>query len=306
MGQNANATKQSRIEKRAQSITTKVAAEVDLTDEQQQQLKSALQAKFEHNSSNLNDKMSDDDKQELWRAGNRIQQELLAEHFEPSEVKQINKAVRAIAKAGQLFNGRDLDGWEQVNGTATYEVVDGAIVGTTVAGSPNSFLATKKSYANFDLQFQVFLVDNELNSGVQFRSAQHDEQSLASVDKKHPVGRVYGYQCEIEASADGDMDPEHYGDAGYIYDEARRGWLIDDETRLTASTRGAFKNQEWNRMRIRCEGDHIQTWINGQKITDFHDDMTASGFIALQVHGIGKKDAKWQVKWRNITINELP
>ena len=39
-----------------------------------------------------------------------------------------------------LFNGRDLSGWRQVNGTAPFAVVEGTIVGTTVAGSPNSFL----------------------------------------------------------------------------------------------------------------------------------------------------------------------
>ncbi len=205
-----------------------------------------------------------------------------------------------------IFNGKNLDGWEQVNGTASYEVVDGAILGTTATGSPNSFLATKKPYANFELEFDVFLVDNELNSGVQFRSAQHTEESLATIKKKHPVGRVYGYQCEIEASATGDLDPKKYGDAGYIYDEARRGWLVDDETRIAATTRNAFQNQAWNKMRIRAEGDHIQTWINDVKICDLNDDLSASGFIALQVHGIGKRDEKWQVKWKNIRIKELP
>jgi N-acetylglucosamine-6-phosphate deacetylase len=55
-----------------------------------------------------------------------------------------------------------------------------------------------------------------------------------------------------------------------------------------------------------ANGDHIQTWINGKRICDLKDDMTASGFIALQVHGIGKRDEKWQVKWRNIVVKELP
>ena len=41
-----------------------------------------------------------------------------------------------------LFNGNDLSGWEQVNGSAPYKVEDGAIVGTTVMNSPNSFLAS--------------------------------------------------------------------------------------------------------------------------------------------------------------------
>jgi hypothetical protein len=47
-----------------------------------------------------------------------------------------------------LFNGKDLQGWEQLNGKAKYEVVDGAIVGSTVPDEPNSFLTTKEKYGH--------------------------------------------------------------------------------------------------------------------------------------------------------------
>jgi hypothetical protein len=55
------------------------------------------------------------------------------------------------AKAGwtDLFNGKDLSGWHQLNGKAKYSVVNGEIVGTTVANTPNSFLATDKEYGDF-------------------------------------------------------------------------------------------------------------------------------------------------------------
>ena len=49
-----------------------------------------------------------------------------------------------------LFNGQNLDGWEQHNGTATYRVEDGAVVGKTSEGSPNSFLCTQKDYGDFE------------------------------------------------------------------------------------------------------------------------------------------------------------
>src|SRR5262249_61069621 len=68
-----------------------------------------------------------------------------------------------------LFNGKDLSGWEQRNGTATYRVEGGAIVGKTAEGSPNSFLCTVKEYGDFELKFEV-KVDDALNSGVQIRS----------------------------------------------------------------------------------------------------------------------------------------
>ena len=54
----------------------------------------------------------------------------------------------------QLFNGKDLEGWEQRNGTATYKVEDGCVLGTTSEGSPNSFLCTKKDYGDFELVYE--------------------------------------------------------------------------------------------------------------------------------------------------------
>ncbi len=50
-----------------------------------------------------------------------------------------------------LFNGKDLSGWKQLNGKAKYEVKNGMIIGTTVPGEPNSFLATDKDYGDFVL-----------------------------------------------------------------------------------------------------------------------------------------------------------
>src|SRR5690606_38279078 len=106
-----------------------------------------------------------------------------------------------------LFNGRNLRGWEKLNGTAEYKIEDNAIVGISKMNTPNTFLATKKMYSDFILEFE-FKVDDGLNSGVQFRS-----NSL----KDYMNGRVHGYQFEI--------DPSSRAWTGGIYDEARRGWL---------------------------------------------------------------------------------
>ena len=111
-----------------------------------------------------------------------------------------------------LFNGKNLDGWEQKNGTATYEVVDDTILGRTVKGSPNSFLCSEKEYGDFELVFEV-KVDKGLNSGVQIRS-------VSKPDYKE--GRVHGPQVEIE------WDP---GESGYIYSEGtKRGWVSPTRT----------------------------------------------------------------------------
>jgi len=196
-----------------------------------------------------------------------------------------------------LFDGKTLNGWQQRSGHAKYEVVDGVIVGTTVPNTPNSFLCTEKFYGNFELELD-FKVDPGMNSGVQIRSNATTERR--EVWAGAITERVYGYQVEI--------DPSDRAYTGGIYDEARRGWLNDLSKNEPA--RKAFKQNEWNHFRIVCNGDSIKTWLNGVPAADLKDDMTAMGFISLQVHGIGRKKdpagEMHQVRWRNIMIKELP
>jgi len=204
-----------------------------------------------------------------------------------------------------LFNTKDLTGWKRVNGQARYEVLrdTGEIVGHTVEGSPNSFLATTREYGDFELRFEVKLDNPELNSGVQIRSHQYEEEkefSNGNRSWKQPKGRVYGYQVEIEA-----LDEEGFSEAGYIYDEARRGWLSPDERRADKNRGSVFRNGQWNQYFVRCLGDHIETWINGVKIADLRDSMTPKGRIMLQVHQIPKDKGPYSVRWRNILIREL-
>jgi hypothetical protein len=183
------------------------------------------------------------------------------------------------------FNGKDLEGWEQINGKAKYEAKDGTILGSSVPNSPNSFLCTKKHYGDFELEFDV-KCDPRLNSGVQIRS--HSK-------KDYQNGRVHGYQVEIAVG----------GFSGGIYDESRRNKFLNSGGQ-TEEIRKLLKKDQWNRYRVVCQGDHIQTWINGVKVTDLHDGMTASGFIGLQVHGVGKLEEPLRVQWRNIRLRELP
>lgn len=184
----------------------------------------------------------------------------------------------------KLFNGKDFTGFKQLNGEAPYRVEDGCIVGTSVKGQPNSFLATEQNYGDFILEFEA-LCDPALNSGVQFRSESYPE---------YQNGRVHGYQCE--------MDPSDRAWSGGIYDEARRGWLVT----LTDNPAGqaAYKKSDWNKFRIEAIGNNIRIWLNGVNTANLYDSQTASGFIAFQVHGIGNNDNQdgKEIKWRNIRI----
>jgi hypothetical protein len=181
-----------------------------------------------------------------------------------------------------LFDGKTLDGWTQRNGTATYRVEDGAIVGRTAKGSPNSFLCTNKAYCDFELLFEV-KVDPGLNSGVQIRSRS---------SKDYNNERVHGPQVEIETAP---------GESGYIYGEATgRGWLSPNQ-----NTKDAYKNEQFNRYRVLAVGPRIQVWINDVAVEDLTDEASSQcGFIGLQVHGVGNR-GPFEVRWRNIKIKDL-
>ena len=193
-----------------------------------------------------------------------------------------------------------LDDFQVVSGSATYEVQDGVLVGTTADGSPNTFLATRKPVKNFELRFEV-KVDDELNSGVQVRShlAAEGEQPEGAKGKL-PAGRLYGPQCEIAID----------GTAGNFYDEARRGtwWSIltgTDAVRTEAATK-AFRKGEWNAYRIVVEGDHYRSWVNGVQTADFRQPHDPEGHIGFQVHGIAKGSGPFQVRWRDVRFKALP
>ncbi len=197
----------------------------------------------------------------------------------------INPIAQTVAQDDWevLFNGKDLKNFKQLNGDATYKIENEALVGISKIGTPNSFMATKKEYGDFILEFDVF-VENGLNSGVQFRS-------LSLPDYKD--GKVHGYQCEIETSS--------RKWAGGIFDEGRNGWLYP----LSRNMKGqnAFVPGGWNHYRIEAIGAHIRTWVNGVQCANLVDDTTAKGFIAFQVHSIGKKSLEGKtVRWKNIKI----
>lgn len=198
----------------------------------------------------------------------------------------------------RLFNGKDLQGWVQNGGKADYRVENSEIIGTSRPNTPNSFLCTAHEYGDFILEVE-FKIQPGLNAGVQIRSHCFDtakDYEWKGKTIKVPAGRVHGYQVEIDASA-------RAWSAG-IYDEGRRGWLNDLKENPAAQK--AFKQNEWNQFRVECRGDSIKTWINGVAAADLKDSLTPRGFIALQVHGVGKKESAMEVRYRNVRLQALP
>lgn len=185
-----------------------------------------------------------------------------------------------------IFDGKTLDGWEQRGGTAVYAVADGTIVGETRPGAVNTFLCTTARYADFELDLH-FMIDPELNSGVQVRSDAKPE---------YKNGVVHGYQVEIDPSA-------RSWTCG-IYEENMRGWIDDLTDNKPAQS--AFRPGEWNHMRVVAIGHHLRTFLNGVPAADIVDEPGAlEGFIALQVHGVGGRTDPLQVRWKEIRVREI-
>ena len=201
-----------------------------------------------------------------------------------------------------LFNGKDFAGWHKVNGTGEFRIEGAEIVGFGENVRNNTFMRTDKTYKDFDFRFEMKFDDLSGNSGMMFRGLQ----------KPGKDGRVHGYQCEH------DNGKARAWTAG-LYDEARRGWLQpkrnndakldtpEDKAAQAAFTKqgqAVFKWEDWNEIRIVCEGKRIQIWLNGEVRVDYTDEakeFTPEGFFALQVHG-GKS---CKVRWRNLRVKEL-
>ena len=185
--------------------------------------------------------------------------------------KAQNPLLLTPETAPLIFNGKDLTGW--TGDTSLWTVEDGEIVGKTKGLSRNEFLIGDMVANDFRLTFEVKLVGNEGNSGVQFRST------------VLPENEVKGYQADIGA-----------GWWGKLYEEHGRALLWDK------SGEDHVKNGDWNTYEISVLGAKIQTRINGKLCVDLDDpDGERAGVFALQLHSGGPTE----VRFRNIIIEPI-
>jgi hypothetical protein len=184
-------------------------------------------------------------------------------------------ATPLFAQTGPLFNGKDLTGWK-VYGTEKWYMEDGLLVCESGPDKEYGYLGTEKQFKDFELSLE-FKQGADGNSGVFFRS---------SIEGT----RITGWQAEV-------APPGH--NTGGIYESYGRGWLIQPDPEKDTY----LKFGEWNIMKLRVEGNRVETWLNGQKMIMLEDEKIgqATGIIALQIHSGGGI----KVYWRNIEIREL-
>jgi len=195
-------------------------------------------------------------------------------------------SAQQSSEAVSIFDGTTLKGWSF--DPAIWRVEDGMIVGGSMTEKikENYFIATDKSYQNFELQLKIRCSGDPktglINSGIQIRS------------QRVPGGaHMAGYQVDC-------------GDTwfGKIYDEFRRNAVIAEQVDKAALDK-VVDVFGWNEYRIRAEGPRIRVWINAVLATDYTEEnmnIALNGQIAPQVHSGGV--ALVQVK--DITIVELP
>ena len=212
---------------------------------------------------------------------------LLLRYFEPKEEGFVS-LIPPANTAPWTVNAQPHAGWVKYGGDATFEMDGNMIVGKRGPGY-STFLCSDRPYSDFIIKFEAKF-DIGTNSGLQFRShirpGKHEDRDISI---------VFGYQCEV--------DPRPTEMNAFIFDESRRGWLVDksDYEKNAARSVSVHNGADWNEYTVRCEGTSIRTWLNGVPMTNIVDDADSEGLFGLQMHS----GNQGQVRWRNIRIKEL-
>jgi hypothetical protein len=204
-------------------------------------------------------------------------------------------AATSQAVGGQwqiLFDGNDLDGWKPSRDNKQFKLVDGAILASS--SGQTQFLHTAKEYGDFELEFEVKLHDVDLNSGVQIRTS-----LIRANERGDERPSVHGPQVDLGKSP---------GRSGHIFNQGNGSWVTPKEDLVRNSL---MINGEWNKVRVLAVGRSIQTWINGEQVSDLKvpghvHERYSKGVIALQVHGVRNPEEKTRhVSFRSIRVREV-
>ena len=205
-----------------------------------------------------------------------------------------------MTEAIELFNGRDLTGWEDHKNPHLWTVEDGMIVGISEAGKMSN-LSTQAQYGDFELRLE-YNADAKVNSGVFLRVSDLDDEVHTGLEIQ--ILDTYGKELPLDR-----------GDSGALYD-------------MIAPSANALKPAgEWNQMRMRCDGPQVAVELNGVQVVDADLDlfdtpgqnpdgssnkfkyawktMPRAGHIGLQTHaGMGGvSDVK--IRFRNLVVQPL-
>jgi hypothetical protein len=207
----------------------------------------------------------------------------LQDHGDPASFRNIKIKELPEKRAGQqveLFNGKDTKGWELFGSMKVSVDAEGNLVTENGDDKKYGYLGTREYYKDFDLTVE-FKQESNGNSGLFFHSF---------VEGGYQNNIVNGWQCEVA--------PKNC-DTGGIYESYGRGWLVQ----IPEEKENILKVGEWNTLRLRVEGNKVQTWLNGEAMIEIEDELIGSktGRIMLQIHD--GNDIK--VLWKNFKLTKL-
>lgn len=193
----------------------------------------------------------------------------------------------SAARADDTADFLAADNWH--GRTDIWTVKDGSIVGETKEDPKyNTFLVSKKTYADFELSFKTQLRDAVGNSGVQIRSKLTDEKLFKVAGPQVDIGKGYW---------------------GSLYGEGVGGMM---QASKPEDIKKAVKETEWNEYHITAKGTHIKIDVNGTTMVDKDfpklpgkdaKDAPTDGIIAFQCHaGYPKMRVEFKdIKFTNLT-----
>jgi hypothetical protein len=209
-------------------------------------------------------------------------------------------AAQSSAEAPQwveLFNGRDLSGWVDVNTSPdTWKAQDGLLVCT---GKPIGVMRSEKQYENFILHIEWRHMKPGGNSGVFVWS-----EGTTPPGRRLPKGMEV-QMLELEWV---NLHPKKNGepnDIGYISGELfGAGGLTatPDNPRGSRSMSRELRCKgagEWNVYDVVCVDGTVKLAINGKFVNSIRDSSVRKGYLCLESDGS-------EIHFRNIRIFELP
>jgi hypothetical protein len=211
-------------------------------------------------------------------------------------------AAKSDARMKELFNGKDLTGWE--GDASIWRVEDGLLTGQSTPDTKlqaNTFLIwTGGEVEDFVLEAE-FRLEGDNNSGVQYRSQRNPDKSKGKYS-------IIGYQADIHPA-------DNY--IGMLYDEGGRGIAAERGQKVTFGPDGAKEVEmlsikldpvdltKWTKIRVRAQGNRFVHRINGKKTVEVIDNDSknadSKGLLALQVHA----GPPMKVQFKSIKLKPL-
>jgi hypothetical protein len=187
-------------------------------------------------------------------------------------------AALAAPAETPFFNGKDLDGWANVNcAPGTFSVKDGTIVTT---GRPTGYLRTAKHYENFVLEFEWMhtRTDGKMaNSGLFVWG-----DALPALG----VGYTRGIEVQVLCNFEADWATSH-GDLFSIWGAKCKPDRPHPKgiERCLPSERRCKGCGEWNHYKITATDGTIKLDVNGKEVSGVSGCTPRKGYLALESEG---------------------